>query len=155
MAAKRRKQKPKKTYKRVLTRDPLSHLLPPVNRRPQRRTVTTTTTAVTAPGVAQYPREQDQHAVTTNQEPPATWPDVDLPPLTGFTTTEQPMDNGQANPDTIYNPATVETNPYYDYTAGDSSSGAGDSYQVPAQDVGGYQGTPDNDTGAYPGGTDQ
>lgn len=110
-----------------------------VRLKPRHVKTTTSTTYVTAPGVMQYPREQEQHAVTTNQEPPANWPDVDLPPLTGFTTTDQPMDNGQANPGTIYNPAETEVSPYNDYTMGNSSSGAGDMYPGGATDIQGDQ----------------
>lgn len=120
----RKRQQPKRSWRaRGRQRFPLG-TVPPL----RHETTTTQTTFTTAPPIAEYSREADQHAVTTNQEPPAHWPDVDLPPLSGFTVDEQPMDNGQANPATIYQPSTVETSPYYDANTGDSDSGSGDLY---------------------------
>lgn len=119
---KRRKQRSKRRTKII---DVTKYLKAP---KPKRTTTTTSTTYVTAPGVMQYPREEDVHAVTTNQEPPAQWPDVGLPVLTGFTVTPGPVDNDQANPDTIFTPATTEVDPYNDYNTNNSSSGAGDMY---------------------------
>lgn len=62
----------------------------------------------------------DIHAVTTNQEPPATWPPVDLPGETmagfdGMAVAPLPGDNGQADPQTIYDGAGLDEVPYSDY----------------------------------------
>lgn len=45
--------------------------------------------------------EGERHAVTTSMEPDVSWPPVDLPPLSGFTTDDLPMDNGQSDPETL------------------------------------------------------
>lgn len=81
-------------------------------------TAGTTELAMPVPqeGTYDWAPEGERHAVTTNQEPSASWPPVDLPPLSGFTTGEVPIDNGQANPETTYGgSADVDTSQYYDY----------------------------------------
>lgn len=85
-------------------------------------TITTTTRHIPnehfAPTAQAGYAAPDVHAVTTNQEPPATWPPVDLPDMHGFdgmAVAPLPGDNGQADPETIYDPADIDQVPYSDY----------------------------------------
>lgn len=128
MAAPKRRQKPKVKQRRVKV--PRRKRFPQgdTRLRAPKTTTTTSTTYMATPGVAGYPNQEEQHAVTTNQEPKYAWPPVDLPALTGFTVMDGPVDNGQDNPATIYDPAGVESDPYYDANAGNSAGGQGDIY---------------------------
>lgn len=108
------RQRPKRSKK-------ARRLLPPP--RPRRgETVTTTTRHI--PQYAPTPQTTgqqygaDSHAVTTNQEPPYSWPPVDLPDMAGFdgmAVAPLPGDNGQADPETIYDGASSDEVPYNDY----------------------------------------
>lgn len=81
---------------------------------------TTGTTELQVPGSQpdySWSPEGERHAVTTNQLPDVSWPPVDLPAMPGgnFMNQEGPIDNGQANPSTIYGGADIENAQYYDY----------------------------------------
>lgn len=116
MAAPRR-QRPKRSKRARRT-------IPGVPFMPKRGETITVTQRAVPDAHAYAPTPQtgytppDIHAVTTNQEPPATWPPVELPGQAGndgMAVAPLPGENGQADPQTIYEPAGLDEVPYSDY----------------------------------------